>query len=221
MSVLLLVEGPDDFHTIAKLIEKNGLGTCSNFRPSDNAAADFVIKPMGGFPRLRQSLKAELASSTFHAFGIVVDADNEPANRWASVTDRLKEIQSPLAFQFDDVPPAPTASGVVLKTNSPLTIGIWLWPDNAAAGDMESFASLLVPANDALWPHAEEAVRTLPETRFIDTHRNKAHIHTWLAWQDPPGQQLGEAIRSGTLPSDAEQARAFLSWLSKLKEVTL
>ena len=70
----------------------------------------------------------------------------------------------------------------------------------------------------ATWPHADDAIRTLPETRFIEAHRTKAHIHTWLAWQDPPGQQLGEAIRSSTLLSDTLLAQTFLAWLIKLKE---
>ena len=220
MSVLLLVEGPDDFHTIANLIKRSGAGTYRRFDENNKAPVDFVIKDMGGYPQLRKSLASELLSTEFGSYGLVVDADADVGKRWLSVTDRLRELQSRLAFTLQDVPKQPSPPGTILTTDTPLTIGIWLWPDNVVAGDMESFAGNLVPPGDLLWPHADEAIRTLPETRFIESHRTKAHIHTWLAWQDPPGQQLGEAVRSATLKSDAVLAQSFLAWLTKLKETT-
>ena len=220
MSVLLLVEGPGDFHTIANLIIRSGVGTCRRFDENNKAPVDFAIKDLGGYPQLRKSLASELLSTEFGSYGLVVDADSDVAKRWLSVTDRLREIQSRLAFTLQEVPQEPNPSGTILRTGTPLKIGIWLWPDNTLTGDMESFAGMLVPPGDRLWPHANEAVQTLPETRFIETHRNKAHIHTWLAWQDPPGQQLGEAIRSATLHSDTSLAQTFLAWLTKLKETT-
>ena len=220
MSVLLLVEGPADSHTIANLIKRSGVGTYRRFDENNKAPVDFVIKDMGGYPQLRKSLASELLSTEFGSYGLVVDADADVGKRWLSVTDRLRELQSRLAFTLQEVPREPNPSGTILRTGTPLTIGIWLWPDNIAAGDMESFAGKLVPPDDLLWPHADEAIRTLPETRFLETHRTKAHIHTWLAWQDPPGQQLGEAIRSSTLRSDTLLAQTLLAWLTKLKETT-
>lgn len=220
MSVLILVEGADDFHTIGNLIGRAGVGSVVNFSRLNESKPDFVIKSMDGYSRLRRSLRAELIADDFSRFAIVVDADSDLRTRWDSLTDKLQELQEPLSFNLLDVPETPPNEGAILRTDTSLTIGIWLWPNNAASGDMESFAGMLTQPDDPLWLHAGETITTLPETRFVATHRNKAHIHTWLAWQDPPGQQLGEAIRNNTLQSGGDTAKLFLSWLTKLKEIT-
>jgi AAA domain, putative AbiEii toxin, Type IV TA system len=71
------------------------------------------------------------------------------------------------------------------------SLGVWLMPDNASEGMMETFASALVPAADACWAHARATVVGLPDTarRFdIDRCFDKASLHTWLAWQEESGR---------------------------------
>ena len=61
-----------------------------------------------------------------------------------------------------------------------MTIGIWLMPNNQNPGTIETFAGLLVPANDTLWPRAMQCVDSIPleERRFCKDHLDKAYIHT-------------------------------------------
>jgi hypothetical protein len=124
----------------------SGTGSCGSFRGDGKNAEDFAGKVMQGYPRHRQSLPGVLSSSEFNRFGLTVDADNDASIRWQSLTGRLWELESRLAFRLDAVPEGPNASGTALRTDSPLTVGLWLWPDNPSEGNMESFAGALLPA---------------------------------------------------------------------------
>ncbi len=96
--------------------------------------------------------------------------------------------------------------------------GAWIMPDNAAAGALEDFTASLVPPDDALWRRAGEAVDSIPEEhrRFPPVRRSKAHIHTWLAWQESPGSPMGQAITKGDLDANAPAAMEFVGWLRRL-----
>ena len=55
---------------------------------------------------------------------------------------------------------------------------------------METFLLFLRPAdNTALHKLAETAVTQAHAVGapFLEPHRDKALIHSWLSWQDPPG----------------------------------
>jgi hypothetical protein len=47
----------------------------------------------------------------------------------------------------------------------------------------------------------------------------KAQLHTWLAWQDEPGTQLGLAVKRRYLQGDAPLAADFVHWLKRLFEL--
>jgi hypothetical protein len=51
---------------------------------------------------------------------------------------------------------------------------------------------------------------------FRDSHREKAELHAWLAWQDPPGRQLHEAVRARALPPAPPVTNAFVAWFRHL-----
>lgn len=53
-------------------------------------------------------------------------------------------------------------------------------------------------------------------TSFIETHKTKAVIHTFLAWQHEPGMPLGQAITARTLNPDNVLAKTFANWLTEL-----
>ncbi|MGH9822270.1 MAG: DUF3226 domain-containing protein [Blastocatellia bacterium] len=44
----------------------------------------------------------------------------------------------------------------------------------------------------------------------------KAHIHTWLAWQEKPGLPLGLAITFRYLNPDAPSAQQLVAWVRRL-----
>ncbi|MFN0103207.1 MAG: DUF3226 domain-containing protein [Bryobacteraceae bacterium] len=218
MSVLLLVEGRQDAELLLHLIEKAKIGSCS--RHSSQNSADFVVKVLGSYAQLRRDLPDELLSTAFNQFGIIPDADTDVTARWQSITSRLSEIEERSSKLFELLPRGPDPDGTILQAATGRTIGIWLWPDNRSTGDLEAFAGKLTPQDDPLWIHAGRVIEDLPERRFIPTHWNKAHIHAWLAWQDPPDQTIGIAIAKGNLQIDRDPATRLVHWLTKLKETT-
>ncbi|HEY9646069.1 MAG TPA: DUF3226 domain-containing protein, partial [Chroococcidiopsis sp.] len=54
---------------------------------------------------------------------------------------------------------------------------------------------------------------------FTDAHRDKANIYTWLAWQNPPGRQLHEAVRERILNPTHPQAQLFVTWFKALYDL--
>jgi hypothetical protein len=61
-------------------------------------------------------------------------------------------------------------------------LGVWLMPDNASEGMIETFAASLVPPDNACREHARDIVKALPEhvRQFSpDRAAHKALLHTW------------------------------------------
>ncbi|MEX1363933.1 MAG: DUF3226 domain-containing protein [Nannocystaceae bacterium] len=52
--------------------------------------------------------------------------------------------------------------------------------------------------------------------RFVDAHRSKAVVHTWLAWQRDPGTPLGHATTMRYLDPSRTPAPQFRTWLVDL-----
>ncbi len=65
------------------------------------------------------------------------------------------------------------------------------------SGMMETFLAYLIPDECVpLWQYAQE-VSTEAKVRgalFTAAHAEKANIHSWLAWQNPPGLELHQAV---------------------------
>ena len=51
---------------------------------------------------------------------------------------------------------------------------------------------------------------------FIENHTDKANIHTWLAWQNPPGPQLHNTVMEKILNPRHPQAQTFINWFENL-----
>ena len=218
MSVLLLVEGIDDYHTIRNLVSARGLGTCD--LANRNSGPDFAFEVIEGYPSsIEASLLTILRSSSTSRFGIIADADANPAiSRWHSISGYLRNLEEKSTRLFEDLPQSPSESGLLLATNTGRIVGVWIWPDNVSPGDMETFATSLVPDGDANLKLAEEVLGTVHQPHYRDVHRSKALLHTWLAWQDPPGKPIGTAIQARILKHESPAAESFLAWLTKLKE---
>ena len=52
--------------------------------------------------------------------------------------------------------------------------------------------------------------------RYRDIDRNKAKVHTFLAWEENPGTSLYTAIVSRILNPDADIAKLFVVWIKSL-----
>jgi hypothetical protein len=119
---------------------------------------------------------------------------------------------------YGDLPHDLDVEGTVILQPDRPRFGLWIMPDNAAPGMLEDFAASLVPAGDFLWTHADAVLSGIPaeHRRFREVERSKAHIHTWLAWQEGPGSPMGQAITKGDLDATAHPARRFAAWLRRL-----
>ena len=96
-------------------------------------------------------------------------------------------------------------------------------PNNQFPGMLEDFIQFLVPAGDPLWARAADCLERIPEQdqRFPKEHQGKAHIHTWLAWQEEPGTPLGLAITKRYLDADAPHAQQLMGWIRRLFDLEM
>lgn len=203
-SNLLFVEGTDDEHVFYALLNCYQLPQC------------FKIKNKGGIENLLGTLPTELTvNSELERLGIVVDADTNIETRWKALQNILRKLGSV------EMPITPDPNGTIVTVEQPdrtLIVGIWVMPDNMLPGMLEDFVSFLVPTGDSLWIRAGDCLAQIPEPerRFSIDHYIKAHLHTWLAWQEEPGRPLGQAITRRYLNATAPHAQQFVNWLKRL-----
>ncbi|CAN2041734.1 DUF4276 family protein [Candidatus Magnetomoraceae bacterium gMMP-15] len=207
----LLVEGYNDEFIIQKLLKRRKI-----------EFENFEIKSCNNVDKLLRILPDTILLKTNEdVIGIIVDADENLAERWKKLRDILIKVK------FQDVPQSTNIKGIILKAdeNDELPqVGVWLMPNNKLNGRIEDFIKFLVPSDDDLLPLAEKKVDDLiskEKNRFTIPHKSKAVIHTWLAWQERPGTQLGAAVTyrvAKTLEHilDDKNATDFIEWLKKL-----
>jgi hypothetical protein len=198
---LLWVEGKDDSAVTQSLCEAH------------QVPEDFRVETKTGVDEILDTFFAQLRSPETERFGLVVDANGNAQARWDSIRGTLA------AEGYPEIPDRLHAEGMVVPgTPHRPVFGAWIMPDNGSPGALEDFAAQLVPADDALWPRAGEAVDSIPadDRRFPAVRRSKAHMHTWLAWQESPGSPMGQAIGKGDLRADAPAAQRFVNWLRRL-----
>ncbi len=216
----LYVEGKDDISVINALLLRHGVDT-------QKGKQLLLIKDLESIELVLEIMPDVIKEATTRPVGFVVDIDIELTHRWEAVRGRL--------LQAGVTPPNPCPPDGYFGTlpDYPHMFGVWLMPDCKTDGKMlEDMVQSLMPAHHPLWPHAQastavaatlvdNANATINETtkkwkRFIDAHRIKAEVRSWLAWQAEPGVQLGAAINAHILGHDSPEALAFLRWLKQL-----
>ena len=154
----------------------------------------------------------KLKESGLETLGIMFDADDKFAARW-------NRIRSLCLAMFPKIPADLPGGGLIIENDDAQRLGVWLMPNCASAGMLETFLRFLVP-NEAepLWAHARTsfAVAKASGCSCRDAHTDKAHIHTWLAWRDPPGERLGIAITKKILYPESVTAQPFVRWFRQL-----
>ena len=199
----LLVEGKDDKHVFYNLLKLY------------NIPEQFDIEDADGIEELKDTFVASLVSSELQRLGVVVDADSDLQVRWYSLRNMM------INAGYNSVPMIPDVNGTIVKQQGKITVGIWLMPDNTLPGMIEDFIKFLVPEDDMLWPLAEDIVQKVIETdcKFRPSYKSKAHLHTWLAWQEEPGGPMGQAITKRYLNADEAHARQLITWIRQLFEL--
>ncbi len=201
----LIFEGPDDRHVVMDLLY-NHVHSGSRLNEA------FEHKEKEGVDNLIDTLNEELKATDLGRLGVVLDADTDLARQWARVTRVLDE------HGCLQVPAAPSADGTIVETSDAKRIGIWVMPDNKSAGSLEDFVGKLIADGDTLWPKAQADVNVIPkeDRRFKESYLSKAHVHTWLAWQEEPGTRMGETFKKKYLDPNHPQATAFVNWVRRL-----
>lgn len=196
----LLVEGNDDAGVFYNLLQHHQLHE------------RITIIDKKGIHNLLATLNDELIRSGLERLGIVVDADIDLAARWQSLRDKL------IRSGYNAVPAIPDTNGTIIEQVEQPTVGIWLMPDNKVPGMLENFVSFLVPQSDTLWPITEDILQRViaKDRRFPPTQTIKAHLHTWLAWQEEPGKPMGQAITKRYLKAEALHAQQLMAWIHQL-----
>ena len=154
-----------------------------------------------------------LKTANLTTLGMVVDADDKLNQRWQSIRNSF------LRLGYDDFPPSPQTDGLILTPPDKPRIGVWVMPDNQLSGNLEDFIGFLIDSGDPLKSHAAESIDAMEHEgwqRYRPDHRSKALVHTWLAWQDPPGMPLGQAITAKALNPESPFAKSFVDWIQRL-----
>ncbi len=162
-----------------------------------------------------------------HPYRLLVEgkADPDPGldARWQSVRDRL--LRAGVGLTAKDIPAEAPGKGWVsqsLQLGYDIErIGIWLMPDNRMTGILEDFVVHLIAPDDRLLPKADQILDELEDEAiqpYSSVERPKARIHTWLAWQSPPGRPrpMGQAITASVLRDDTPLALEFIEWFNNL-----
>lgn len=210
---LLLVEGDDDAHAIRNLLYQHDISAA--FVYEADSSHDIAIKQVESVEDFPPSIRNELkVGPDLSALGVVADADQSAGDEWKSLWNALH------AYDENGSRPSLASDGwtgeVPTVEHDMIPAGAWIMPDNGSEGALEEFAMELVPEGDDLWSYSETVIAELPERRFDDKDEGKAHIHTWLAWQDTPREPIGRAINQGVLETEEPLARHFVDWVRRL-----
>jgi hypothetical protein len=196
---VLLSEGQEDLRVIPELVEANGIAW--EEYPDNRNRYLVNIKLLNGKNTLEpKTFQKYFNDSELTALGLILDADESTASTWQSIRDKCLQVRSLKNINF---PLAIPSAGFITEIDESRKFGVWIMPDNQSPGMLETFLAYLVPdhQND-LWLYAQEAAHRAKEydATFIESHTDKAHVYTWLAWQEPPGRQLHDAIKQKIQP---------------------
>lgn len=201
----LLVEGTTDMHVIANLCKTHlsppkGYETEKKFRK--------FVQLGESINGVKEQIPVLLKQSGLTNLGIVVDADENPQGRWESIRNILNKAG------YLSLPKEPNKEGLLINH----VIGVWIMPNNQSRGYLEHFVEGLIPENDQLFERAKNTTEKLKQdqiAKFKELAKQKADIHTWLAWQETPGLPIGMAISAGYFDAKASTASPFIAWMKK------
>ena len=207
----LLVEGAQEKRFIPELMKKNGV----NWGDKDNPIVH--IDSLDGIKNLANPkvISARLKLRNLSALGIIIDADDNPLGRWQSIRNAaLKSVPN--------IPESPPKEGLIISTPLGINFGIWMMPNNEMCGMLETFVTYLIPTESGeVWSFAQEVAQEAKNkgAKFKDSHLDKANIYTWLAWQNPPGRQLHNAITERILDPKHPEGEKFVRWFNALYNI--
>jgi hypothetical protein len=217
---ILLVEGKEDEQVIYHLLNRHGLGEIT--KPGRQQKVS--VESEEGVDNLLIAISQRLGrNKELECLGIIIDADTNLDERWQAIRNQFSH------FSNVTIPDKPNPAGTIFEierlNNSVVTVGVWLMPNNQLPGMLEDFIKFLIPDTDQLWNRAKTCVQQIPDESLpfevkqpagMTSWQTKAEIHTWLAWQDEPGQPLGLAITKKFLDAKSSYAQTLITWFQQL-----
>ena len=182
MNQLLYVEGKD-YYFIGTLCEVHFP------KPKGiKGKADF-LKGGGGYDQTLDKFIEAFDTPELTNIGLIVDAD------FGALDARFSAIIAALSKRLNRNLSKYTLNteGVTIIEKDLPTIGIWLMPDNTHNGYLEYFIEQLIEKEDDMLALAKSTVEEIMKQkycRFTDLKKQKALIHSWLAWQEIPDYRL-------------------------------
>lgn len=214
----LLVEGPDDQQVVRNLTRIMGIGWSSDSHRIPDPNFPHLEICRGG-PSVLARLSGELKQERLTRVGILLDADGRCSDRWREVREALQQ-DGPPSPMLPRLPEAIPREGCLVPYREHRRFGVWIMPDNQAAGMLEDFLKPCVDTGrDRLWEHACSSTRRAVDlgARFGEDLRSKAELRAWLAWQKKPGRTLGIAVEEGYFDVAKDPVvKAFLDWFRRL-----
>jgi hypothetical protein len=233
--VKIHVEGRNDLFALINLLIRHGVDYDRKPRPPEfpefSAAisdSDDPTREAVGVDAVLLAISEEVAIQSGRIVGFVLDADDQPDDRWSSIRARLAVNE---VTTLDD-PPLPVEQLTAIPEGGFLGIsqrfktrvGVWLMPDNRGPGALEQFLQALVPPKNPLFQFSQKCTKQSLNPKHGATIREvdklKAELACWLAWQANPGRPYGTAIRAGYFGKDSAQAERFVSWFKTLFGIT-
>jgi hypothetical protein len=210
---VLLVEGKQEVRLIPELMEANGIDWGPRKQPT------VYIREYDGYEKLiaPDVIATELQASGLKILGVILDADEQPESRWQSL--RNASLQA-----IPDLPELLPSRGLIHTRQQGIKFGVWIMPDNQMRGMLETFLADIVPeGKQDLWQFAKKATAEAKshQAPFKDSQRDKANIYSWLAWQNPPGRQLHQAVMERILDPHHPKSKPFVTWFKRLYDLDL
>ncbi|MFK8009320.1 MAG: DUF3226 domain-containing protein [Saprospiraceae bacterium] len=212
MAQRLIVEGKDAI-VLSNILMKRNLQPPKDYEVPLKYKNEFV-KEAGSISKVETVLVEELQSTDVTHIGIIVDANNVGASA------RLDSIKSIIEKTLDEKLPSEiilNSSGITFQILN-LSIGIWIMPDNQNQGYLEHFVCGLIPEENPVWKFTNEKVDELMSStfcEFAEVKKQKALLHTYLAWKKSPGLPMGTAVEANYLNAASTSAGAFVSWFQQ------
>lgn len=212
---LLYVEGANDKWVTISL--RNQYGHDEDVKIEELENCDLALQAF--------TTKAASPSET-KKLGLIIDAD---INIKARYQDIIKELRKSLNIEISEQELA-TEYGFVKEirnfSEDDLKIGIWIMPNNISNGRLEDFLFEKIDAKNELFMQVDSALKTLEANASGNTplvskmykpiHRDKAKLHTYIAWSKHPDVSMGIAVKASLFEKVSETEDKFRAWLEKL-----
>jgi hypothetical protein len=214
----LLVEGDNDIHVITNLLMSMKHKPFKGYADKAMYKNEFVVNA-GGKEKAKELIPSILDIPDLEHLGIILDADESAENTWISIRNILKIN----GFAESELPLKLPPNGILIQQKGKPLVGIWIMPDNLMPLEkgelayLEHFYEQIIQPEDKFLTKAGliiEEIALDKECNFALKDKQKAKIHTWLAWQNEPGNSMGIALKKkSAFDLKSKAVLNFIAWL--------